>query len=105
MLALIFNATAIYGAYLMGVRWLGIDGGVFWSNMQSAVDFRLDVVNGMIKSVIFGIAVVWIAVTQGYEAVPTSAGIAIATTRSVVYSALAVLGLDFILTAMMIGGW
>lgn len=105
MLTIIFNATAIYGAYLVGVRWLGLDGGVFWSNMQSAVDFRLDILNGIIKSIIFGAAVIWIAVTQGYEAKPTSAGIAIATTRTVVYSALVVLGLDFILTAMMIGGW
>lgn len=105
MLTLIFNATAIYGAYIVGVRWLGLDGGVFWSNMQSSVDFRLDILNGIIKSVVFGAAVIWIAVTQGYEARPTSAGIAIATTRSVVYSALVVLGLDFILTAMMIGGW
>jgi phospholipid/cholesterol/gamma-HCH transport system permease protein len=104
-LTIIFNLTAIYGAYLVGVRWLGLDAGVFWSNMQSAVDFRLDVVNGIIKSLVFGAAVIWIAVTQGYEAAPTSAGIANATTRSVVYASLVVLGLDFILTAMMIGGW
>lgn len=105
MLCIIFNMTAIYGAYLVGVRWLGLDAGVFWSNMQSAVDFRLDIVNGIIKSIIFGLAVTWIAVTQGYQAVPTSAGIASATTRSVVLASLTVLGLDFILTAMMIGGW
>lgn len=105
LLAMVFNATAIYGAYLVGVKWLGVDAGVFWSNMQSAVDFQSDVVNGLLKSGIFGIAVAWIAVFQGYFAVPTSAGIASATTRSVVYASLVVLGLDFVLTAMMIGEW
>lgn len=105
LLTLIFNATAIYGAYLVGVKWLGLDGGVFWSNMQSSVEFSSDVMNGLLKSVVFGIAVTWIAVSQGYFATPTSAGIASATTRTVVYSSLAVLGLDFILTAMMIGEW
>jgi len=105
LLTIIFNAVAIYGAYLVGVKWLGLDSGVFWSNMQSSVEFRADVVNGLLKSVVFGVAVSWIAVTQGYDAHPTSAGIANATTRSVVYSSLAVLGLDFILTAMMIGEW
>jgi phospholipid/cholesterol/gamma-HCH transport system permease protein len=73
--------------------------------MQSSVDFYSDIANGIGKSVIFGIAVTWIAVFQGYFAAPTSAGIASATTKSVVYSSLAILGLDFILTAMMIGGW
>ncbi|MBA3660690.1 MAG: lipid asymmetry maintenance ABC transporter permease subunit MlaE [Gammaproteobacteria bacterium] len=105
MLTIIFNMTAIYGAYLVGVRWLGLDSGIFWSNMQTAVDFRLDVLNGIIKSMVFGIAVTWIAVTQGYEAIPTSAGIATATTRSVVYASLVILALDFVLTATMIGGW
>ena len=74
-------------------------------NMQASVEFRGDIVNGLLKSVVFGIAVTWIAVSQGYFSTPTSAGIASATTRSVVYSSLAVLGLDFVLTAMMIGGW
>lgn len=105
LLTMIFNITAIYGAFLVGVKWLGLDSGVFWANMQSAVDFRGDIVNGLIKSVVFGIAVTWIAISQGYESEPTSAGIANATTRSVVYSSLAVLGLDFVLTAMMIGEW
>lgn len=105
LLTMIFNATAIYGAYLVGVKWLGLDGGVFWSNMQSSVEFRADIVNGILKSVIFGMAVTWIAVFQGYTAKPTSAGIASSTTRSVVYASLAVLGLDFVLTAMMIGDW
>lgn len=105
ILTLIFDAMAIYGAYLVGVKWLGVDAGVFWANMQSAVDFHADILNGIAKSVIFGVAVTWIAVFQGFFAVPTSAGIANATTRSVVYASLTVLGLDFILTAMMIGGW
>ncbi|OGT45116.1 MAG: ABC transporter permease [Gammaproteobacteria bacterium RIFCSPHIGHO2_12_FULL_41_20] len=105
LLTLVFNAMAIYGAYLVGVQWLGLDTGVFWSNMQDSVDFYADVINGIIKSVVFGIVVTWIAVYQGYNAKPTAAGIAIATTHSVVYASLAILGLDFILTAMMIRGW
>lgn len=105
LLTIIFNATAIYGAYLVGVKWLGLDAGVFWSNMQSSVEFHADIVNGILKSIVFGVAVTWIAVFQGYFAVPTSAGIASATTRSVVYASLAVLGIDFVLTAMMIGEW
>ena len=105
LLTLIFNAMAIYGAYLVGVKWLGVDAGAFWSNMQTSVDFHLDVLNGIYKSIVFGLVVTWIAVYQGFDAKPTSAGIASATTRTVVYSSLAVLGLDFVLTAMMIGGW
>lgn len=105
LLTLIFNVTAIYGAYLVGVKWLGLDVGAFWSNMQASVDFHVDVLNGIYKSIVFGAVVAWIAVYQGYEAEPTSAGIALATTRTVVYSSLAVLGLDFVLTTMMIGGW
>ncbi|MDR3477586.1 MAG: lipid asymmetry maintenance ABC transporter permease subunit MlaE [Gammaproteobacteria bacterium] len=105
LLAIIFNTVAIYGAYLVGVKWLGLDAGAFWSNMQTSVDFHLDVINGLIKSVVFGLVIVWIALYQGYYAEPTSAGIANATTRTVVYSSLATLGLDFVLTAMMIGGW
>jgi phospholipid/cholesterol/gamma-HCH transport system permease protein len=105
LLTIIFNATAIYGAYLVGVKWLGVDAGIFWSNMQSSVEFRGDVVNGILKSVVFGIAVTWVAVFQGYSAVPTSAGISSSTTRTVVYGSLAVLGLGFVLTAMMIGEW
>ena len=105
LLTIIFNMIAIYGAYLVGVRWLNVDAGVFWSNMQASVEWRSDVLNGVLKSIIFGIAVSWIAVTQGYFSKPTSSGIANATTRSVVYASLLVLGLDFILTAMMIGEW
>ncbi len=105
LLTIIFNVTAIYGAYLVGVKWLGLDAGVFWSNMQSSVDFHADIVNGIIKSTVFGFVIAWISVYQGYFAEPTSAGISSATTRTVVYSSLAILGLDFVLTAMMIGGW
>lgn len=105
LLTLIFNVTAIYGAWLVGVQWLGFDSGTFWSNMQSSVEFRLDIVNGIIKSLAFGFVVTLIAVHQGYFSQPTSAGIASATTRTVVFSSLAVLGIDFVLTAMMIGGW
>lgn len=105
ILTIIFSAVAIYGGYLVGVQWLGVDGGSFWSNMEAAVNFRLDIVNGIIKSIVFGFVVTWIAVYQGYFTVPTSEGISRATTKSVVYSSLAVLGLDFVLTAMMLRGW
>ncbi len=105
LLSIIFCAVAIWGGYLIGVAWLGVDSGVFWNNMQSNVSFSADVVNGIIKSIVFGFVIVWIAVFQGFDAKPTAEGISRATTRTVVYSSLAVLGLDFILTAMMMGGW
>lgn len=105
LLSLIFSAVAVYGGYFVGVVWLGIDGGSFWSNMQAAVDFKLDIVSGIIKSLVFAFVAVWIAVYQGFSCVPTAGGISQATTRTVVYSSLAILGLDFLLTAMMIGGW
>jgi phospholipid/cholesterol/gamma-HCH transport system permease protein len=103
VLALIFNCVAILGGYTVGVEWLGVDTGAFWANMQSAVDFYADVVNGIIKSVVFGTVVTWIAVFQGVDCLPTSEGIGRATTRTVVYSSLAILGLDFFLTAVMFG--
>ena len=105
LLSLIFSAVAILGGYFVGVMWLGIDAGSFWSNMQSAVNFRLDVVSGILKSIVFSLLVIWIAMFQGFMCVPTAEGISQATTRTVVYSSLAVLGFDFLLTAMMIGGW
>lgn len=105
ILSTIFSVVAIFGGYLVGVRWLGVDAGSFWGNMQSAVEFGNDVLNGLIKSLAFGVVVAWIAVFQGYDCVPTAAGIARATTRSVVYASLCILGLDFILTTMMMGGW
>lgn len=105
VLTIIFNMVAIYGGYLVGVKWLGVDAGSFWSNMQSAVDFHMDVINGVIKSVVFGFVVTWIAVYQGYYTVPNALGISRATTKTVVYSSLAVLALDFILTSVMLKGW
>ncbi|MDR3501544.1 MAG: lipid asymmetry maintenance ABC transporter permease subunit MlaE [Legionella sp.] len=105
VLALIFSAVAIFGGYFIGVHWLGVDSGSFWSNMQAAVNFRIDVLSGIIKSLVFAFVVTWIAVFQGFECVPTAEGISQATTKTVVYSSLAVLGLDFLLTAMMIGDW
>jgi phospholipid/cholesterol/gamma-HCH transport system permease protein len=105
ILALIFSSVAIFGGYFIGVQWLGLDSGSFWSNMQSVVDFHTDVLSGIIKSVVFAFVVIWIAVFQGFKCVPTAEGISQATTRTVVHSSLAVLGLDFLLTAMMIGSW
>ncbi len=103
LLAIIFTAVGILGGHLVGVDWLGVDAGSYWSIMQSAVDFREDVMNGIIKSIVFAIVVTWIAVFNGYDAVPTSEGISKATTQTVVHSSLAVLGLDFVLTALMFG--
>lgn len=104
ILTLTFIMIAIYGGYLVVVQWLHVDAGSFWSNMQSAVDFKDDALNGLIKSVVFGFVTIWIAVYQGFHSVPTSEGVAYATTRTVVYASLAILGLDFVLTAVMFGG-
>ncbi len=101
LLAGIFSMVGVYGGYFVGVGLLGVDDGAFWSQMQSAVDFHEDIMNGIIKSIVFGIVVTWIAVFEGYDTVPTSEGISRATTRTVVTSSLAVLGLDFVLTAIM----
>lgn len=104
ILAAIFSCVAVYGGYMVGVEWLGVDDGAFWANMRSSVDFYEDVLNGIIKSVVFGSVVTWIAVYQGYVCLPSSEGISKATTRTVVYGSLAILGLDFLLTTMMFGG-
>jgi phospholipid/cholesterol/gamma-HCH transport system permease protein len=104
LLAAMFSAMGVYGGYLVGVVVIGVDEGSFWSQMQSAVDFREDIVNGVIKSIVFGIAVTWIALFEGYDAPPTAEGVSGATTRTVVTSSLAILGLDFILTAFMFRG-
>lgn len=101
LLSLIFSAVAILGGYLVAVKWLGLDEGSFWSNMQQSVHFKEDIMNGVYKSIVFGFVCTWIAVYQGYASIPTSEGIGNATTRTVVYSSLAVLALDFVLTAMM----
>ena len=103
LLAAMFSAVGIMGGYFVGVGLLGVDDGAFWSQMQAKIDFHEDVVNGVIKSAVFGVVVTWIALFQGYDATPTSAGVSRATTRTVVHSALAVLGLDFVLTALMFG--
>ena len=103
ILTAIFMAVGIYSSFLVGSVWLGVDEGSFWSQMQAKVDFQHDLINGFIKSFVFGIVVMWIAVFEGHDATPTSAGVSEATTRSVVYSALAILGLDFILTSIMFG--
>ena len=103
MLALIFSAIGILGGHLVGVEWLGVDAGSYWSIMQATVEWDKDVVNGIIKSCVFAIVVTWIAIYKGYDAIPTSEGISQATTQTVVYSSLAVLGLDFVLTALMFG--
>ena len=101
LLAAIFSAVGIAGGYVVGVLMIGIDPGAFWSQMQSGVDVWDDVGNGIIKSVVFGVACTFVALYQGYEAEATPEGVAQATTRTVVISSLAVLGLDFVLTALM----
>lgn len=101
LLAAMFTAVGVIGGYLVGVGLLGIDSGVYWSSMQTGVDFHEDILNGIVKSVVFGFVVTWIAVFEGYDAVPTSEGVSRATTRTVVNASLAVLGLDFILTSLM----
>lgn len=104
LLAAIFSAMGMFGGYLVGVVLIGVDDGSFWSQMQSAVDVRKDIVNGIIKSVVFGIVVTLIALFEGFDAPPTAEGVSGATTRTVVESSLAILMLDFILTAFMFRG-
>jgi phospholipid/cholesterol/gamma-HCH transport system permease protein len=101
ILAAVFSAVGILGGYIVGVLMIGIDSGSFWSQMQGGVDVWSDVGNGIIKSIVFGLAVTFIAVLQGYEAQPTPEGVSRATTRTVVLGSLSVLALDFMLTAMM----
>ncbi|MEM9102125.1 MAG: lipid asymmetry maintenance ABC transporter permease subunit MlaE [Pseudomonadota bacterium] len=103
LLAMMFTVVGVLGSHVVGVDWLGVDAGGYWSSMQSAVDFREDVINGFIKSVVFGLVIMWIAVYRGYDTIPTSEGIGKSTTQTVVHSSLAVLGLDFVLTAVMFG--
>ncbi|KOR30928.1 ABC transporter permease [Achromatium sp. WMS2] len=101
ILAAIFSAVGVLGGYLVGVALLGVDDGAFWSQMQAGIDLQRDLVNGLIKSLVFGFVCTWIALFEGHDAIPTSEGVSRATTRTVVHSALAVLGLDFVLTALM----
>ncbi len=104
LLAAMFSAMGVFGGYVVGVVLIGVDEGSFWSQMQGAVDFQHDVLNGVIKSFVFGIAVTAIALFEGYDAPPTAEGVSGATTRTVVQSSLAILLLDVILTAFMFRG-
>lgn len=104
LLAALFSMMGVFGAYLVGVRLIGVDAGTFWSNMRGAIDFWPDVTNGIIKSVVFGVAVSLIAVFEGYDAQPTAEGVSSATTRTVVGASLAILALDFLLTVFMFRG-
>ena len=102
LLAALFSAMGVFGGYLVGVVLIGVDNGAFWSQMQAAVDFRYDVLNGMVKAFVFGLAVTVIATFEGYNAPPTAEGVSRATTRTVVTSALTILALDLVLTAFML---
>ncbi|MBR9913191.1 MAG: lipid asymmetry maintenance ABC transporter permease subunit MlaE [Gammaproteobacteria bacterium] len=104
LLTSVFNVVGIFGGYIVAVKLLGVDTGTFWSQIQESVDFRVDVVNGIIKSVFFGIAITFIAVFQGYHASPTAEGVSLATTQTVVKSAFVILAMDFVLTAFMFRG-
>ena len=104
LLAALFSAVGVFGGYLVGVVLIGVDEGAFWSQMQGSVDFRFDIWNGVVKSFVFGVAVSLIAVFEGYDAVPTAEGVSASIKRTVVYSALAILALDFVLTSFMFRG-
>ena len=101
VLAAIFSAVGVLGGYIVGVQLIGVDEGAFWSQMQAGVDVWADVLNGVIKSFVFGVAVTFIALYEGFCAAPTPEGVARATTRTVVIGSLMVLWLDFLLTALM----
>lgn len=101
LLAAVFSAVGVFGGWLVSVPLIGIDSGAFWSQMQGGVDVWADVGNGVVKSLVFGVAVTFIAVRQGHACQPTPEGVSAATTRTVVLASLAVLALDFVLTAMM----
>jgi phospholipid/cholesterol/gamma-HCH transport system permease protein len=101
LLASVFSAVGVLGGWLVGVQLIGVDDGAFWSQMQASVDIWNDIYNGFIKSVVFGIAITFIALYQGYEAQPTPEDVARATTRTVVISSLTIWWLDFMMTALM----
>jgi phospholipid/cholesterol/gamma-HCH transport system permease protein len=103
LLAALFSTVGILGGQMVGSGLLGVDEGAYWSQMQAKIDFQDDIVNGVIKSVVFGFVTTWIALFEGYDSIPTSEGVSRATTRTVVNSAFSILGLDFILTALMFG--
>ena len=102
LLAALFSASGIFGAYLIAIGLIGIDPGVFWGNMQAAVDVRYDILNGVTKSIVFGVAISVIATFEGFDAEPTAEGVSAATTRTVVTAALSVLALDLVLTGFML---
>ena len=104
LLAVLFSTLGVFGGFLVAVKLIGVDSGAFWSQMQASVDWRYGVMNGVIKSIVFGFAVSLIAVFEGYAADPTAEGVSAATTRTVVTSALAILALDFVLTVFMFRG-
>lgn len=104
LLAAMFSAMGVLGGWLIGVVFIGVDDGAFWSQMQAGVDWRFDVWNGVAKSFVFGVAVSLIAIFEGYDSVPTAEGVSRAITRTVVTSALTILALDFILTSFMFRG-
>ena len=101
ILAVLFSAIGILGAYVVAVLLIGVDAGNFWSIMQSKVDVWRDVGNGVVKSAVFGVICTFVALYQGYETDATPEGVAYATTRTVVMASLGVLGMDFVLTALM----
>ena len=101
LLATIFSAVGVLGGYLVGVQLIGVDEGAFWSQMQANVDVRADVLNGVLKSLVFGVAVTFTALFQGYNAEPTPEDVSRATTRTVVIASLMIWGLDFVMTALM----
>jgi phospholipid/cholesterol/gamma-HCH transport system permease protein len=103
LLAALFSTVGVVGGQIVGIGLLGVDNGAFWSQMQADLDFRDDILNGVLKSIVFGFVATWIALFEGYDAIPTSEGVSRATTRTVVNSAFSILGLDFILTALMFG--
>lgn len=104
LLGALFSTVGVFGGYLIGVVFIGVDEGAFWSQMQGSVDFRFDVWNGIVKSFVFGVAVSLIAVFEGYDATPTAEGVSASIKRTVVYSALAILALDFVMTSFMFRG-
>ncbi len=103
LLTVLFNTVAIYGGVVVGIHWLGADPGGFWSGMQNTVELWQDLGKGMVKAVVFGLVVTWIAVFQGYDCEPTAEGMGLATTRTVVMSSVLVLAMDFFLTLLMYG--
>lgn len=104
LLVAMFSTMGVYGGFLIGAVYIGVDAGAFWGQMQTAIDFQHDILNGVIKSVVFGFAISLIAVFEGYDSDATAEGVSRATTRTVVTSSLAILGLDFILTSFMFRG-